>query len=477
MARAAACADADRRALRLSAAVRAPAAILAATLAAATLASAAEPLGPCGPIDRVHEAVELPVAQLQRLGKTPLERLGVIAFRGGRAAAIPFQVDERRGRKVAMADGSEPLADDRPGALDLDDVLVFMVCDAGERRGDRPLEPAVPGTISAWREIEVRDPRTATTAYAYLIVSADPPRTAKRYVDYTPAGDLVATASYRVGLVDALPTYLALLRDGMPTANLLDGPRLRVHATLLANLATFDLHEGQGQHRLIAWKAGPVRVVRRSRHYVSIGFGIELSAGVANTYFYSRHVYAPGSMKLPFSPSVFFREINAIGGADGRDIHGWRYHANGVPRAGFPIDGTPSDEERSFRADGDWFALAERDRAILFAVRLSENLAREIPLHLVYRDDAATPLPPENVPGTQPLVGFEGHHIERLPGGRYQFALHIFALPGFAPGDERPVLGGLDQPVTAAVSAAGPAALTPAVRDAALESAGKETAR
>jgi len=172
----------------------------------------------------------------------------------------------------------------------------------------------------------------------------------------------------------------------------------------------------------------------------------------SNTYFYSRHVYAPGSMKLPFSPSLFFREINAIGGADGRDMQGWRYHANGVPRGGFTIDGRTGAEEKGFAADGDWFALAERDRAILFAVRLSENLAHEIPLHLVYRDDAATPLPPENVPGTQPLVGFEGHHVERLQAGRYQFALHIFALPGFEPGDQRAILAGLDQPVTAAVT-------------------------
>jgi hypothetical protein len=255
--------------------------------------------------------------------------------------------------------------------------------------------------------------------------------------------------------VNALPTYLALLRNGTPTANLLDGPRLRVHATLLANLADFSLNERQGKHRLLGWKAGPVRVVRRSRHYVSIGFGIELSAGVANTYFYSRHVYAPGSMKLPFSPGVFFRDIDAIGGADGRDLQGWRYHANGVPQRGFAIDGHASDEESRFAAEGNWFALADRDRAILFAVRLSENLAREIPLHLVYRDDAATPFPPEEVAGTVPLVGFQGHHVERLPGGRYRFALHIYSLPQFRPGDERSVLGDLDEPATVAVTAAG----------------------
>jgi hypothetical protein len=441
----------------VSGAVRHAYAILAAALAAAAPAFAADPLGPCGPVDRPYEAIELPVVQLRRLGKTPLERLGALAFRGGHARAIPFQVDERRGRKVALTDGPEPLDDDRPGTLDPDDVLVFMVCDAGERKDGRPLEASLPesGALAAWREIEVRDPRTTKTAYAYLVVAEKPPRTATRYVDYTPGADLVASASYRVGLVNALPTYLALLRNGTPTQNLLDGPRLRVHATLLANLADFSLNERQGQHKLIAWKAGPVRVVRRSRHYVSIGFGIELSAGVANTYFYSRHVYGPGSMKLPFSPSVFFRDIDAIGGADGRDLRGWRYHATGVPPSGFAIDGHMSAEEARFAASGSWFALAERERAILFAVRLSENLAREIPLHLVYRDDASTPFPPEEEPGTVPLVGFQGHHVERLSRGRYQFALHIFSLPQFAPGDEDNVLRNLDAPATVAVTAAG----------------------
>src|SRR6185503_15113143 len=61
-------ADADRGAFGLSPAVRPVFAVLAATLAAATLASAADPLGPCGPIDSQYEAVELPVARLQRLG-------------------------------------------------------------------------------------------------------------------------------------------------------------------------------------------------------------------------------------------------------------------------------------------------------------------------------------------------------------------------------------------------------------------------
>jgi hypothetical protein len=219
-----------------------------------------------------------------------------------------------------------------------------------------------------------------------------------------------------------------------------------------------SLTERDGRHGLVAWRAGPVRVVRRSKHEVEFGLGIHLSAGVAHTYFYPQHVYAPGSLKLPFSPGIFFRDIHAFGGADGRDLYGWRYFAPGTPADGFRIDGRMDAAELAFtNASGDWFALAHQGGAILFVTRLSEALARAIPMRLVYRDDAARAAPPETKPGTVPLVGYEGRDIQRLPGGRYAFALHIFGLPRFRPGDERRVIAELDHPVAADMTAAWPA--------------------
>src|SRR5439155_410478 len=81
---------------------------------------------------------------------------------------------------------------------------------------------------------------------------------------------------------------------------------------------------------------------------------------------------------------------------------------------------------------------------LLFVTRMSENLRRAITLSLVYRDDASRPNPPEDVPGTVPLVGYRGRGIEKLPGGRYEFALRIYTLPGYRRGDERRLLAQLD---------------------------------
>jgi hypothetical protein len=434
--------------------------LLALFLAFPNAAAADEPspLETCGPLERKNEAVELPIIQLRRLGGTKLGTVGVITFRSDRAEPIPFQIEERRGRKTAMPGGPEPTEDDRPGELDPDDLLVFMACDAGERRDATAVEKALAenAPIAAWREIQVTDPLDHRVGYVYLAVADRPPVTTRRYVAYEPRGDLVNSARYRIGLVNALPTYFSLIMNGVPGPNLLDGLRLRAEATLRADLAHWTLSERQGSHELIAWRDGPVRVIRRSRHQVAIGLGIKITAGIAHTYFYPRHVVGPGSLKLPFSPGILFRDITAFGGADVRDLRGWRYYAPGVPPKGFLVDGHMDDAESAFQGSGDWFALARGEQALLFVTRMSENLARAIPLRLVYRDDETQPYPPEDVPGTVPLVGYEGRHVETLSGGRYQFALHVYVLDGYHRGDERHVIAQLDTPLTVAVTAAVP---------------------
>ncbi|TMB21369.1 MAG: hypothetical protein E6J59_06025 [Deltaproteobacteria bacterium] len=429
----------------------------------AVAADAPVPLGPCGPITRTHDALEVLGAQLHHLGGTPLARLGLLAFRAGRPVPIPFQVDERRGRKLALPGGPEPTADDKPGVLDADDLLVFAACDAGEHASAAELARALDeaGAGAAWRELRIEDPAEHTHGFVYLVSAERPPATERRYVAYAPEGDLVRSARYRVGLVNALPTYFVLAAGPSPGPNLIDGLRLRAEATLRADLAHWALDEQHGHHELIAWKAGPVRVVRRSRHQVVLGLGIHLTAGLAHTYFYPEHVYGPGTLKLPFSPGILFRDITAYGGVDGRDLRGWRYFAPGTPPEGFAVDGHMDGKERAFASSGEWFVLAHEREALLFVTRMSENLRRGITLSLVYRDDASRPNPPEDAPGTVPLVGYRGRGIEKLPGGRYEFALRIYALPGYRRGDEQRLLAQLDAPLTVEVTAESPPGARP----------------
>ena len=422
--------------------------VFAAALSARAAAEPLAGLGPCGPVDRPYDPVEVPAARLRDLRGTAVGHLGLIASRAGRVRPIPFQVDQRTGRKLALPEGSQPTRAERPGIVGGDDLVVFMACDAGERMAPADVEKSAGGTApSLWREIRLDDPLDHTAGFVYLVVADAPPESPARYVAYEGRGDLVSTARYRVGMVDALPNYFALLSDGAIGPNLLDGLRLRADATLLAHLAHWRLDEQQGEHELIAWKSGAVRVVRRSLHQVRIGLGIRLTAARAHSYFYPRHVFGPGSMKLPISPGWVFRDITAFGGADFRDLRGWRYHAPGTPPEGFPIDGRMEEAERAFDASGEWFLLTRGEEAIMMVTRMSENLRRAVRIKLVYVDDAGRRAPPEAVAGSVPLVGYRGLDVERLPADRYQFQLRIFVLNPYHAGAERRVLAQLDAPL------------------------------
>jgi hypothetical protein len=457
MARSAARADAHGGAVVVT---RALLGILVAAGTALGAEAPAEPLGACGPVARRHEHVELRTLDLRKLARTPLERVGVVAARDGAVVPIPFQVDEREGRRIAMTDGSEPSGDSKPGRLDPDDVLVFLPCDAGTRLDAGALARAVPG-LETWREVRLDDPIDGGLAFAYVVVAPAPPVAARRYVGYAP--DAVTTAAYRIAMVQALPEAFALSPGGRPGPNLLDGLRLRAEATLLGGLGTVTLTERDARHALIAWRAGPVRVVRRSRHDVDLlGVGIHVSAGVANTAFYPLHVSGPGSLKLPISPGLLFREIRAMGGVDLRDLRGWRFVAPGAPADGFPIDGTMEVAERTYGADATWFVLARDRQALLVTITLSDNLARAIPFGVVYLDDATQVAPPERERGSVPLVGFRGRGIERLPADRYAFDLRVFVLPDYRDGDAARVLAERSRPLVPTVTGPPPPAAAPA---------------
>lgn len=408
-----------------------------------------EPLAPirgCGPVGRRYEAVELRGYRLRRLVGTPIDRLGLVAWRDGRAQPIPVQVDERIGSRIVMTDGGAAETDDTPGVLDADDTLVFMACDAGDRA------PTGTPPAAAGREIRVEDPQSGAVAWAYLVLADSPPRTTRRYVRYDPSQDIVSTAHWRIGCVDALPSFFSLAFSGIPGPNIVDGLRLRADAVLRSGVARWSITERDGRNTLEGWREGPVRVVRRSRHEVEIGLGIHLTAGILHTSFYGDHVVAPGSLKLPFSPSIFFRDITAVGGVDLQGLDGWRYLAPGVPPDGFLIDGRMDDGERSYTGQGRWFALARPGEAVFVAITMSPELEDLLPLDLLYRDDAGLSAPPELVPGSVPFVGVQARAVERLPGGRYRFQLRVLALPGWHVGAETEVLRELEAPLNALVT-------------------------
>src|SRR5207247_4470650 len=112
------------------------------------------------------------------------------------------------------------------------------------------------GAGAVGRALRIEVPVDHARGFVSLVAAEHPPATGRRYVAYVPAGDLVESARYRIGLVNALPTYFVLATGAALGPNLIDGLRLRAEATLRADLAHWTLDEQHGRHELIAWKAG-----------------------------------------------------------------------------------------------------------------------------------------------------------------------------------------------------------------------------
>jgi len=428
--------------------------LLVGLLATTASAVPSDPVAPppCRAIDRPHDHVELRGTTLRKLNRIPLDRFAVLTGRDGEPVPIPFQIDEKRGHRPTLQHGPGARVDNRPGQFDFDDVVVIMACDLGERLDDRARERMVQSHhLDAWREVRVRDPLTGALGWVYVVVGTHVPRTTRPYVTYGP-GDVVRTAAYRLAMRHALPTNFRLAARGTMSRNLLDGLRLRGEAVANAHLARLTLTEVDVDHRLVAWGHGAVRAMRRSKHDISIGLGIDITVGVAHTYFYSRRITGPGKMKLPFSPSYLLRQARVFGGVDMSGLDGWRYHAPGLTTP-LRIDGTSSELERRPPSRGTWFVLARDDVAMLVVARLGDTTAAAVDLKLAYTDDAVTPRPPERRVGVMPLVGFQAADLHLLEAGRYVYALEVLFLNGYRPGDEVPLLARLGAPLEPTLTA------------------------
>src|SRR5262249_21359174 len=281
------------------------------------------------------------------------ERLGLFACAASGCAPIPFQIDERDSDGRWLLDRG-PEAATPSGIVDDNDVLLFMAADAGEpaRRGALPRgERGV--------EIAVRDPLRDTTGWVYLIAFAGPaPRSVLSYVEYDPLTDRVHGARVTLGFEGGVPGYLAIAVPGVDgDVNLLDRFKVRATATFLWGLIRVARSEQDLGTRFIAWRQGPIRVIRQQQQWVRIGWGIRSPTFGSYTYFYRDSAELPVALRLNFPPTYFFTDITIRALLDFRDLRGWSVVVPSLSDP-IPIDGTMTLAKESVnRLPDTWFAL------------------------------------------------------------------------------------------------------------------------
>jgi hypothetical protein len=366
-------------------------------------------------------------AQIPALLGNPVARVEVLAIHGGKLGPIPFQIDQvAADGKYALPDGPEPTLDDNPGILDSDDEVALMISDLGERAGAGAPLPA------GAQEIDAADPLGGPDRFAYIAAVDSPERSLVRYVEYDPKIDRVETDSYRMSFTNELPTDLALQnRKGEAGANIIDRIKVRASARVFG-IFHYRMDEDDIRNRLLAWKVGPVRIIRRLSHSVDLLLGIRSPEVVSENYFYRDYIENPFRLRFPWVPRVIFGDIHVRIDLDFTDAAGWQLLWSGMKQP--PVRIGDAAAERALAAEQPapavtWMAMRAAHHTIVQTLRPSADL-RLVERRLYFRDDPGVPDPPERVPGERPGVGYMMTGWEELSGGAHVIDSLLISVPG-----------------------------------------------
>ena len=427
------------------------------------------------PFPDAPDPVVIPATKLGDVTGTKLGRLALMAVSNGcQLVPIPFQVDEKTadGASFVYPGGKEANPEDGNGRLDGHDELVFMASDCAAA-----LAPTAPGEALPWPEgvervveIEVKDPVEPLTGRVYLLAfadtAADPPRSTTRYVDYHPDDETVTAASYAIGY-EAGKDRIYFSSVSVPSAaggngrNFVDRLKMRTQVeTKLFFSIGFD--ESEWDSTVAAYLDGPVRAIREVKNTLSfVGIPVAPTILVEATYYRDFHVAPTAIHQTVNFPSVasaawFDAEIDLNDAA--RGMRYYRPRSGAAPEgaaaaatAFHAIDGLPSADEKAIDPrQPPWHLVTGAPGTMMWLMELPPALVSSTVLAI--RDDAATPEPPESVPGT---IGELVYHIDLmpLPVGDYQMRVFYFFPPRWQPGDEARWLRMTTRPLAATARA------------------------
>ena len=355
-----------------------------------------------------------------------IDHLEVLAVHGGILEAIPFQIDQRsQDGDFLLPDGPEgkPVDTNRPIAAG--DEIVMMFSDLGERRGPRVVLP--PDT----RELEIADPINGSPPrYAYIAQEETPWRSARHYVNFDAATETIETDHYRIGLRNGLPVdYATQSRIGEHGPNLIDRMKVRL-STKVFHVVPFSFNEDDIQSRPVAWKVGPIRMIRRIRHSVNLIMGLGTPEIEREDLFYRDMLETPFKMPLPWAPKIFFGDIRVRIDLDFNGLDGYEllWSDMKIP----PVKLGDAAMENRISQQGPiavtWMGIRGPSRMTVQTLAPSPDLLL-LSRQLYFNNDRARADPPEGTPGENPGIGYVITGWENLGSGTKEFDALLITTP------------------------------------------------
>ncbi|HCU25591.1 MAG TPA: hypothetical protein DF383_11300 [Deltaproteobacteria bacterium] len=360
--------------------------------------------------------VEVPGASLPALLGKPVATIRLFAKNSeGRMAPIPYQIDERASQTAPWFLDQTPKNTPGLGVLDPQDVLLFMQEDAGPAASASELPAA-----GAGMEITV-DAASGRTVYA-LLADETAPRSSRSYISYQAAQDRVSSSFYEAGFKSGSPLIqdTLILHNGEKTTDILDRFKIRLKLAI-KNFFDFKIEEGGIDSRLVGYRSGPIRVLRRVVATKKLGPIRVAPQSKIDFLFYPAWIEVPTKIHNPIDGPKFLEDKTV--GFSGYDfsssIYGSRLFSS---LGGAPITLNGTSGAKKLPGDLTWWALSGPAGSLAVSIRNDPQLARAgvAPLFVVH-DDSRAANPPESEAG-ESFVGFDLPY-DKIPKGDYTLLL------------------------------------------------------
>ncbi|UCD84193.1 MAG: hypothetical protein JSU92_13075 [Deltaproteobacteria bacterium] len=385
-----------------------------------------------------------------------ISNLRLYAYRDGKFAPILFQIDEmtEEGDWV-LPEGKKNNANLGNGILDPQDVLLFMVSDTGDRAEKEKWLEGFAGGI----EIEVVDPLTGGKGWCYFLhFPTNPPSLSSQspYVHYDHENESIQT--------DYFQSKYIITKDGLhssyyeyeimpPSAggcgkNYVDRLKIRPRYKIRF-LPTIRLNEENLSSDVLAYKRGPIRVVRRVEQWAGMFFNVKLMRTFSDVCQYRNTTTVPVTVHIPgsFQKLVLKEAVIRFGTDYGPNALGsMTYNSNNLQ--GFVVDGKMDDGEEDFNPAPDTWRVLTGSCGTFMTRSLFPDPIEGFEVKMGLIDDQKDKDPPEQSPGN---IGYmwQDWDLTSAKGfvGDYRFYLEFSHPPNYQLGDEVPYLNYIDHPL------------------------------
>jgi len=379
-----------------------------------------------GPIADRRDAIVIKGKQLpaRALG-AKIESLRVCASRAGSLTAIPFQIDkyDKNGKVIPRA-GPKAQPETYKGALEAADELVFMAHDMGAQSAGAKLEGcAEPVGIIA------TDGKSGAKGFAYLFsCTKGPPLSKTRYVRWDGAKRTVTTDLYRMGWQKKFSYYYDYISINNGP-NILD--RLKVRITVGLGKLRKTYSEENFIPALRGYNDGPVRVVYDCDQKLDLGLLGKLPVGQI-LYFYDVWAFFGSPLDSRYNPAVLGLDYDV---AIEHDLalnrsRGYRICAESLTDC-TALDGVMTDAKRALaKKQLRWGGVVGPEGANI--IRLVPDPRLTTKVMGVFVDDDNVKDPPEYVPGSGPVIGFDVVDWKNVKAGIYNLNFYQYFMKQYS---------------------------------------------